>query len=113
MIANLNDKSNDVSAEEDKMFPSEILWQSWCRVANRNSVSVSNLRAIVRYFIASEASQRVIKDVLDHLLSSRDVEDHLGYTELDDGFFAILGSVNGASSMRMLLDHREIQSFVF
>ena len=108
VIANLNDKSNDVNAEEDKMSPSEILWQSWCRVANRNSVPVSNLRAIVRYFIANEASQRVIKDVLNHSFSSRDVEDHLGYTELDDGFFAILGSVNGASSMRMLLDHREI-----
>ena len=111
VIANLNDKTKDFSAEEDKIFPSEILWQSWCRVASRNSVPFSNLRTIVRYFIANEASQRIIKDVLDHSFSSRDVEDHLGYTELDDGFFAILGSVNGASSMRMLLDHRQALRF--
>lgn len=105
VVANLNDKSKDMSAEEDKIFPSEILWQSWCRVANRNSVPVSNLRAIVRYFIINDASKRVIKDVMDHSFSSRDVEDHLEYTKFDDGFFALLGSVNGASSMWMLLDH--------
>ena len=28
------------------------------------------------------------------------------YTELDQGYHAILGSVNGASTMRMLLDHK-------
>ena len=70
VIANLNDKTKDFSAEEDKMIPSEILWQSWCRVASRNSVPFSNLRAIVQYFVANKASQRVIKDVLNHSSSS-------------------------------------------
>jgi hypothetical protein len=28
------------------------------------------------------------------------------YTELDDGYCAILGSPNGANAMRMLLDHK-------
>ena len=98
VIANLNDKTKDFSAEEDKIFPSEILWQRWCLVANRNSVLFSNLRAIVRYFVANKPSQRVIKDVLNHSSSSQDVEDYVEYTELDNGFFAVLGSVNGASS---------------
>ena len=28
------------------------------------------------------------------------------YLPLDEGFFALLGSVNGSSTMRMLLDHK-------
>lgn len=93
-----------MSAAEDKIFPSEILWQSWCRVVNRNSVSVSNLRAIVGYFIIYELFKRVIQDVLTHSSSSGDVEDYLVYTELDDGFFAVLASVKGLCGCYWIID---------
>lgn len=39
--------------------------------------------------------------------SKSDSKGYREYTKYHSGFFALLGSVNGASTMRMLLDHEE------
>ncbi len=44
VIANMNDKRNDMSPDDERLFPSEIIWQSWCRVPHRQPIPVSNLR---------------------------------------------------------------------
>lgn len=31
VIANMNDKRNDMGPDDEGLFPSEIIWQSWCR----------------------------------------------------------------------------------
>ena len=33
-------------------------------------------------------------------------DNHKEYTDVDDGFYALLGSVLGKSTMHMLLDHK-------
>ena len=35
-----------------------------------------------------------------------DVRGHVEYSPLDNGFYALLGSPNGKTIMRMLLDHK-------
>ena len=110
-IVNLMDKTRDKNAEEDKFFPSEIFWQSWSRVATRHSSPLSSLRAVAQYFVTNSMSQTVAADVLAHSHVTRDEDEHLEYTELDDGFYAVLGTVNGASTMRTLMDHRQALRF--
>jgi hypothetical protein len=66
-----------------------------------------NLCAIVRLTIINEASQIAIWQASKHSSSSR-IEDQnqIEYTCLDNGFYAILGTPNGASTMRMLRNHQ-------
>ena len=111
VIANMNNKTNDDSPADERLFPSEILWQSWCRVSSRLSIPVSNLRVIVRLFVVNEESKRVIEETLLHSSCTREETTHCEYTDGDEGFYALLGSINGASSMRMLIDHREALGF--
>ncbi len=111
VIANLNNKDKDKAAPEDKTFPSEILWRSWVKVAKKNSVPLSKLRVVVRYFIINEASKAVIKDTWAYSDFTRDEKFHRELTDTDPGFFAVLGSINGYSTMRMLRDHRQAVGF--
>ena len=111
VIANLNNKDRDKAAPEDKTFPSEILWRSWVKVAKKNSVPLSKLRVFVRYFIINKASKAVIKDTWAYSDFTRDEKFHRELTDTDPGFFAVLGSINGYSTMRMLRDHRQAVGF--
>lgn len=111
IVANMNDKRRDETPDDGRLFPSEIIWQSWCRVAHRQSIPVSNLRVIVRLFVINEASKRVIEETLVHSSCTRGETTHFEYSEVDQGFYALLGSINGASSMRMLIDHKEALGF--
>lgn len=111
VIAKLNDKDKDKAAPEDKIFPSEILWRSWVKVAKKNSVPLSKLRVITRYFIIIEASKAVIKDTWAYSDFTRDEKFHRELTDTDPGFFAVLGSINGYSTIRMLRDHRQAIGF--
>ena len=111
VIANFNNKDKDMAAPEDKIFPSEILWRSWVKVAEKSSVPLSKLRVVVRYFITNEASKAVIKDTWAYSDCTRDEEFHRELTDTDPGFFAVLGSINGYSTMRMLRDHRQAVGF--
>ena len=107
VIANMNDKREDKCPDDERLYPSEIIWQSWCRVAGRKSIPVSNLRVIVRLVVVNEASKRVIEETLRHSECTREEESNIEYTDIDEGFYALLGSTNGASSMRMLIDHKD------
>ncbi|KAK0507588.1 hypothetical protein JMJ35_010111 [Cladonia borealis] len=78
-IVDLMDKTRDRNAEEDKLFPSEIFWQSWSRVATRHSSPLSSLRAVAQYFVTNSMSQTVVADILAHSHVTRDEEEHLEY----------------------------------
>ena len=82
-----------------KIFPSEILWRSWVKVAKKNSVPLSQLRVVVRYFIINEASKAVIKDTWAYSDFTRDEKSHRELTDTDPGFFAVLGSINDYSNI--------------
>ncbi|KAL7773779.1 hypothetical protein CFE70_003746 [Pyrenophora teres f. teres 0-1] len=88
IVCNENYKSRDVHSGDKKIWPSEVLWQSWKGTALGAGKPASDLCAI-------------------HSSSSRIEENNqVEYTCLDNGFYAILGTPNGASTMRMLRDHR-------
>ena len=111
-ICNENFKDRDENAPEKQLWPSKILWQSWTTVAKTQGSRPGDLKVIVRSWIVNKPTQRVIWQAAK--LSTCTVQgprDHKEYTEWDQGYHAILGSVNGASSMRMLLDHKAAISF--
>jgi hypothetical protein len=89
------------------VWPSEVLWQCWKSTALGAGELASDLRAIVRLTIIDEASQIAIRQASKHSSSSR-IDDHnqIDHTRLDNGFYANLGTPNGASTMRTLRDHR-------
>ncbi|CAE7026322.1 hypothetical protein P3342_005752 [Pyrenophora teres f. teres] len=107
IVCNENYKSRDKHSGDQMIWPSEVLWQSWKGTALEAGKQASDLCAIVRLTIVNEASQIAIWQASKHSSSSR-IEDNnqVEYTCLDNGFYAILGTPNGASTMRMLRDHR-------
>lgn len=111
VIANFDNKENDETAAEDKIFPSEMLWRSWIRAAGKNTIPLSTIRVVVRTFIVNEASQAVIKDTWAYSDSTRDEEIHRELTDTDPGIFAILGCVNDYGTMRILRDHYQAVDF--
>ena len=108
---NMNDERTDLSPDDERLFPSDIIWQSWCRVAHRQSIPVSNLRVIVRFVVVNKAFKRVIEETLLHSSCTRKETTNFGYTDADEGFYALLGNINGVSSMRMLIDHKKFSAF--
>ena len=91
MICSENIKSQDENAPNGMLWPSEILWQSWSMVANAQGSQPSNLKAIVRYTIVNESTQRVIWQVAKlSTCTKEDTANHTEYTELDQGYHAIL-----------------------
>jgi hypothetical protein len=107
LVCSENIKSRDENAPDDKLWPSEILWQSWVMAAKAQGSQPSDLHAIVRSMIVNESTKRVIWRAANRSTFTRQGPDHYTeYTERDQGYHAFLGSVNGASSMRMLLDHK-------
>ncbi|KAK2803298.1 hypothetical protein FQN51_003716 [Onygenales sp. PD_10] len=95
ILCNENNKYSDWNPTDKKLWPSEALWQSW---------KSSNLRVIVRYVIVNECTQRVIWQA--HRASGSGPESYREYNEFDKGYYTILGSTNGVSTMRMLIDHK-------
>lgn len=111
VIANMNDKSIDIGPVDERLLQSEDIWQSWCRVTHQQSTRVSKMRVIVRLVVVNEASKKVIEETLLRSSCTREETTHIEYTDADQGFYALLGSMNGASSMRMLIDHKEALGF--
>ncbi|KAI8940455.1 hypothetical protein NX059_004141 [Plenodomus lindquistii] len=107
IICNENDKTRDTHSGDKRIWSSEVLWQSWKSKALGAGKLASDVRAIVRLNIINEASRIAIWQASKHSSSSR-IDDHnqTEYTRHDNGFYAILGTPNGASTMRMLRDHR-------
>ena len=108
LVCNENYKDRDENPDEQKLYPSEILWQSWTMAAIDQGSLASDLRAIVRLRIVNDEAKRIIWYAGQTSSWTREGPDNYReYTELDDGFFAILWSPNWASTLRMLLDHKQ------
>ena len=100
-------KGEDQNPEALRLFPSEVAWRSWLSAAARDETSPSSLRFIVRDSIKNKATRMVIwHSARWSNCSESDSKGYRVYTKYHSGFFALLGSINGASTMRMLLDHK-------
>ncbi|OWY41765.1 hypothetical protein AA0118_g3464 [Alternaria tenuissima] len=108
IICSENYKSRDRHTGAKMVWPSDVLWQTWKSTALEAGKWASDLRAIVLPAIINEELKIAIWQASKNSSSSR-VEDHnqIEYTCLDNGFYAILGTPNGASTMRMLRDHKK------
>ena len=90
------------------LWPSEVLWQCYelSRRSNRD-FSTSKLNFVIRNCLINESTRIAIWQAAR--LSTSTAEGPNGfrvYTRNDDGFLAILGSPNGASTLRLLIDHK-------
>ena len=104
-----NFKAYDLNPRSQRLWPSEAVWQSWILAGDRlPSFDPSSLRIIARTVVINLSARRAIWYAARRSTSL--VEDpstgYAIYTKEDDGFYAILGSTNGASSMRLLIDHK-------
>ena len=104
-----NYKRQDTNPANQRLFPSEVIWQSWLLVGQRfPNIKPSSLRMIARCCVVNLSARRAIWYAARR--SSCLYEDCSSgwavYTKDDEGFYAILGSDNGASSMRLLIDHK-------
>ena len=108
IVAVDNDKSRDHNPNNQRLWPSEIIWQNWAAVAQLHNSRVSHLRAVAKHFVDNQSTQRVIWEASQHSSCTREGPErgHVEYTTQDQGFYALLGSVNGKSSMRLLLGHK-------
>lgn len=107
MVCNENFNEYDENAPADKIYHSDVLWQSWAMVANAAGSDSSALQAIVRYTVVNEPTKEVIWEAARvSSCTKKGPNYHSEYTDKDKGYYAFLGSVNGGSSMRMLLDHK-------
>lgn len=108
IAAAANVRDWDTTAADQRIWPSEVMWYSWVRVARQQGADVSGLRAFVGYFVINESTRRVICEAFKHSSHTREGPERgrIEYTPQDQGFYALLGSVNCKSSMRMLLDHK-------
>ncbi len=87
-------------------FNYDDIWQSFIMAAATDNIPPKNLRVIIQNFIVEEQTKMVIYEAYRTPTCTRSGPNgYREYTELDNGFFALLGSVLGSSTMRMLLDH--------
>ena len=107
LLVNQAFKEKDLNPPERRLRPTEIAWQSFVHGAERDGVRPSRLRCMVLYHIVNDDTKRLICETIRRSTST--VEKDFGYkesTDLDEGFYALLGSVLGKSMMHMLLDHK-------
>ena len=65
------------------------------------------MRTVVRSNVVNSSSRTAIWHAARRSTCSNEgPKGYKVYTELDDRYYAILGSQNGASTMRILLDHK-------
>lgn len=109
IVAGENYKHRDENPEDQRIFPSEALWQSFLLARGQRPSFRKPMRlcAVVRSNVVNASSRTAIWHAARRSTSSNEgPKGYKVYTELDDGFNAILGSQNGASTMRLLLDHK-------
>jgi len=107
IVCSENYKHRDENPPNERLWASEVLWQSWVKVVNVQRTRPSDLQAIVRFRVVNRSTMQVIWRAAINSTCTREADHHhREYTELDQGYYAILGSINGASSMRILLDHK-------
>ena len=110
-MCNENFKERD--SDPSSLWPSEAIWQSFTMIADREQSNPSDLRHIIRNNVINECTRMVIWQAAraDATFVNRE-DGHREYLPFDEGFFALLGSVNGSSTMRMLLDHKAHLGFM-
>ena len=75
--------------------------------AQAQECSQSGLKAIVRFYVVNETTKAIMWKAMQSSTSTKEGPNfYREYTEIDDGHYTILGSPNGASTMRMLNDHK-------
>lgn len=108
IIAGENFKLRD-EKPDPKIFASEALWKSFL-LSQEHVPSQGHpvpLKTVVRSSVINASSRTAIWHA-----ARRSTCTNVGqrgyrvYTNTDDGFWAILGSTNGASTVRMLKDHK-------
>lgn len=100
-------RQRDTHPAARQLRPSETAWQSFLRIASLDGVGPSKLRCIVLSFVLNENTKAVIFE--GGRRSTSTFQKTLGYkeyTDLDDGFYALLGSALGKMMVNMLLDHK-------
>lgn len=90
-----------------RLWPSEVGWQSFCIAAARDKVPQNKLRTIIMHFVVEKQTRMVIFEAArNSSFTQSGADGYRVYTEHDNGFFAILGSVLGSSAVRILSDHK-------
>ena len=107
IVCHENDKSRD--SDPPSLWPSEAIWQSFVMAADKEQTSPSELRYVFRHNVKNHCTRMVIWQAAreNDAISPMHEKGHREYLPLDEGFFALLGSVNGSSTTRMLLDHKK------
>lgn len=107
ILAQENVKTRDENPPGERLWPSEIIWQSYLLVAAMEGSKPSKLSLIVRYNVENSSTLTAIWHAERMSTYTREGErGYREYTQIDDGYYAILGSPNGANTMRMLIDHK-------
>jgi hypothetical protein len=107
IVCNENFRNRDKNPPEEQLWPSEILWQSYMVAVQKKGLTASALRAIVRLVVINENSQNIIWEASRRSQSTREGPNgYREYTIFDEAYFALLGSTNGGSAIRMLIDHK-------
>ena len=105
IVCHEDDRRRD--SDPPSMWPSEVIWQSYVMVAAEEQACPSDLSFIVRHSVKNHCTRMVIwQAAREDAISPVGEEGYWEYLPFDEGFFALLGSVNGSSTMRMLLDHK-------
>ena len=105
-----NYKNNDTNPPAQRLWPSEVVWQSFLHVAAYDKIRPPALRVIVRDTVVNDLTKSAIWQAQRFSTSAplhKSNRMAKGYTRtLTMVFMPSLGSPNGASTMRMLLDHK-------
>ena len=107
VVAVKNDKRRDKNPPGQNFWPFEALFQSYRLVCKSQGVRLSTLQMIIRHCVVNSATKDAITQSAQQ--STFSDEGPLGYkvyTKIDDGFYAILGSVNGNNTYKVLRDHK-------
>lgn len=101
------DKDRDMNKPASQLKPSEVAWQSFVLGAAVDGVPSSRIRCLVMHCIVNENTKDVIFETSRTSSSTlRKTNNHKEYTNVDERFYALLGSVLGKSAVHMLLDHK-------
>ena len=114
-----NKKDRDSNAEEDRIFCSEVVWQTYLVSCSKFKIMPGLLRVLVQHFIINEETKMVIwhaaRTADKHRVTQKPSDDkgYRVYEEPQRGFYALLGSTLGAQMLRMLIDHKGEIGFRF
>ena len=101
------DKSRDVNEVRDRIFPCEVGWQSFLLAARLEKTEAPVLKGIIWSFVVEEQTKTILNRATAHF-GSRFRRQEREFYPGDPAFYAILGSVLGILTMRMLTDHKRI-----